>query len=281
MLLAALFAVFLVMLGLTIAAPRVAMQLKHEQELETQHRANQYVRAIRVYYRKIGHYPGSVEQLLNTNNQQFLRQKYLDPLTGKDDWRLITVGQNKTTVKGFFGQDLPGIGGGLGAVAGMASSTSGSSSGSGPGVGASGILGASNPSGATNSTGTSGTSGTTGTSGSSGSGDQGGNGIGGSGGPIMGVGVPKSGQGFLSVNGEDQYENWEFLYDPRIEQLYAKGNLLGGGGSMSGGLGNGTTNPLGNGPNNGFPGSPTPSPGAPVNPNPPVTPAPGGSPSPQ
>ena len=91
--------------------------------METIHRGQQYVRAIRVYYSLVGSYPASLEALEKTNNQRFLRQGYIDPLTGKSDWRLIPVGQNKTTVKGFFGQPLGGIaGGGLGSASGMASS---------------------------------------------------------------------------------------------------------------------------------------------------------------
>ncbi len=79
------------------------------------------MRAIQLYYRKFGHYPGSIEQLEKTNNIRFLRQKYVDPMTGKDDWRLIHVGEAKTTVKGFFGQPLAGLTPGLGSAAGMAS----------------------------------------------------------------------------------------------------------------------------------------------------------------
>jgi hypothetical protein len=44
----------------------------------------------------------------------------------------------------------------------------------------------------------------------------------------------------LVVNEQDTYQDWEFLYDPRIEALYAKGNLLGGiasGTGTSGGFG--------------------------------------------
>ncbi len=77
--------------------------------METIHRGNQYVRAIQLYYRKVGHYPGNMEQLEKTNNMRFLRQRYVDPMTGKQDWRLIHVGEAKTTVKGFFGQPLAGI----------------------------------------------------------------------------------------------------------------------------------------------------------------------------
>ena len=53
-----------------------------------------------------------MDALEKSTTVRFLRQKYVDPLTGKSDWRLIPVGQNKTTVKGFFGQPLGGLGGG-------------------------------------------------------------------------------------------------------------------------------------------------------------------------
>ena len=272
LLVGAIVLVFLVLLALTVAAPRVAREMQREKEIESQHRANQYVRAIRMYYKKFNHYPSSVEQLENTNHQRFLREKYLDPLTGKDDWRLIHVGENKTKVKGFFGQDLPGLQAGLGAASSLASTTgsgttgttgstsasSGSSAsgsafgGTGAGTSGSGTFGA----GATGSFGStttgavspatgSGTSGmgltgaTTG-SGTSGTGTAG---LGvssqnatdaiGSGGPIMGIGSSKSGDAMLAINDQTTYQTWEFLYDPRIEQLYAKANLLGGGVSSS------------------------------------------------
>ena len=106
MMAAVIVMVFLVVLALTVAAPSIARSIQRDREIEAQHRANQYVRGIRLYYKKFGHYPGSIEQLQKSNNQRFVRQKYLDPLTGKDDWRLIHVGENKTTVKGFFGEDL-------------------------------------------------------------------------------------------------------------------------------------------------------------------------------
>ena len=113
--------IFIILLVLGVAAPRVAKELRRDREVEAMQRGNQYVRAVQLYYRKFGHYPGSIEQLEKTNNIRFLRQKYIDPMTGKSDWRLIHVGEAKTTVKGFFGQPLTGVAPGLGSAAGLAS----------------------------------------------------------------------------------------------------------------------------------------------------------------
>ena len=300
MLLAVVVLVFVVLLMLSIAAPKMAMELKHDQEMETKHRADQYVRAIRLYYRKTQSYPPSIDVLTQqTNGQRYLRQKYLDPLTGKDDWRLIIVGQNKTKVKGLFGQDLPGLGGGLGSAAGMQSSTDGST-GSSPssafgtsptggssafGSGSSSSFGSGSSSfgsgsstpgqtGGLGSTGSTGSSGTTGSSGSSsGIGEQNATDYTGSGGPIMGVGVPKQGLAMLTVNEKTNYQDWEFLYDPRSEPTGAAG--MGGGGT---GIGSGTgaapgaptnSSPFGS-PSNSTGTSPT-SPSTPANPTSPST----------
>jgi type II secretory pathway pseudopilin PulG len=290
-LLAVLVLVFLVLLSLTIAAPKIATDLKRQRELETVHRAQQYDRAIRVFYRKFGHYPPSIEALEKTNNQRFLRQRYLDPLTGKDDWRLIQVGQNKTTVKGFFGKDLPGIGGGLGAAAGMQSNMGSSSTGSSTGSAFGGSSTGSAFGGNSGSGFGSGNAGQTGSqTGSAGNQTGGGTGSGtGSGvnsqdattfgggntGPIMGVGVPKDGAAIITVNEQANYQDWEFLYDPRIEQLYAKANIMGGAPTASGGSGTGlpsaTTNsgssPAGGTSGSGTTGSGSTGSGSPTTPN--------------
>ena len=55
MLVALIVAIFLIMLALSVAAPKVAQELRREREVEAVHRGNQYVRAIQLYYRKIGH----------------------------------------------------------------------------------------------------------------------------------------------------------------------------------------------------------------------------------
>ncbi len=325
-------AIFFVMLALSLAAPTVAKQLQREREIEAMQRGKQYVRAIQLYYRKTNTYPGNMEALGTSNNIRYLRQQYVDPMTGKADWRLIHVGEAKTTVKGFFGKPLAGLAPGLGTAAGLASSGQigagaagagpgsafGGSSGSSPGSsafgspsgpGGSGGFGSSSGPGGSSAFGGSGSSafgsssfgspgsssfgsttggngpgtdasGAGGTSGgqTSGGGPTGstdgslaggsnttaglgtgqaagqgpGQGPGGAGGigfpgsstgggsPFVGVGLPKHGDSIVVLNEQKTYQTWEFIYDPRIEQLKSGANILGGGGPVggnSGGLG--------------------------------------------
>lgn len=74
--------------------PRAAFESQRIKEDLLIERGEQYKRAIRLFVRKINKYPVSIEQLENTNNVRFLRRRYLDPMTGKDEWRLIHVGPN-------------------------------------------------------------------------------------------------------------------------------------------------------------------------------------------
>jgi type II secretory pathway pseudopilin PulG len=283
-------AIFIILLMLGIAAPTVARELRREREVEAIHRGNQYVQAIRRFYLKNGnHYPNSIEQLEKTNNIRFLRQRYVDPMTGKADWRLIKVGEAKTTVKGFFGQPLAGLTPGLGSAASMASpgvggmpgspGYGGASSPSSPGSSTAGSLSGTpgafaTPGGSATPGGTSGLPGSTDTSGVGGAtGSTGGLGsqspFGGGGAPFVGVGSSKSGESITILNEQPSYQTWEFIYDPRIEQLKAKASLFGGGPATSSGstLGSaaGDASP-------GMSGPPTTSPSSPMNPSSPTSP---------
>jgi type II secretory pathway pseudopilin PulG len=295
MLVGLIVAIFIVLLVLGIAAPKMAQELKRDREVEAVHRGNQYVRAIQLYYRKSGSYPGSMDALAKGTPVKFLRQNYVDPFTGKSDWRLIHVGEAKTTVKGLFGQPLTGLAPGLGSASGSASSgaigagaagsgsafggssgsafgssSSGSSSAFGSsGQGTGGLGGGSSSSGpgysdttstgssstgtpsaggATTGTDSSGTGSTTGSNSTLGSiagnASQSGSGFGVGGAPFVGVGIPKEGTSIVVLNEQKSYNTWEFIYDPRIEQLKQAAGLLGGGnqglgsaGGLSSGVG--------------------------------------------
>jgi len=260
MLLGLIVATALILIALSVAASRVAFSLRREREVESAHRANQYVRAIQLYYKKFGHYPASIEQLENSNGTRYLRKRYVDPLTGKADYRLIGVGQNQTTVKGFFGEPLTGIAApGLGAAAGMAAPGLGGTAGAAGAFGAIGTAGANGMNGANGANGINGANSTAGTNGmagangaaaasgtadsssTSGLGSAGGmqsqsaTGFSGSGGPFMGVGSSASGNSIIAPNEQTTYQTWEFLYDPRIELLKLAATLNGGAGLMGGG----------------------------------------------
>ena len=253
---------FLLLLALGVAAPRVAKELERDKEVEAEHRAQEYVRAIQLYYRKNNTYPTSLEQLLGTGstgtptalNIKYLRQQYKDPLT-RDDFRLIHLGEAKTEVKGFFGDPLPGMPvGNLGSAAGSQSNLAGGSNfgsstaslgSSSATAAASGALGATAAAGATPPTTADGTppalavgstvsvgtpSGSTpfggaGTSATSFQGSKGG---------FVGVGSNAKGPGLVEWNGSADIGDWEFLYDPRVEALKAKVSILGGSPAASG-----------------------------------------------
>jgi type II secretory pathway pseudopilin PulG len=136
MLVAVMFLMAIMVISLTVAAPIIKKQIQHDRELETMHRGKQYIRAIKMYYKKFGAYPPNVDALVNTNQIRFLRKKYVDPTTGKPDWKLIHIGQNKVpTAWGFFGQPLTGAGASGCGVPGLSGPSTG-------GIGTSGTSGA-------------------------------------------------------------------------------------------------------------------------------------------
>jgi len=282
MLLAVVVMVALLLIALSVAAPVVARQLQRDKEIESQHRMEQYVRAIQLYQRKFpGQYPASIKVLESTNNVRFLRHVYVDPLTGKSDYKLIHLGEQKTKIHVFFGQELGGLAASLGSAAGM-------QSGGGVGVGA-GLAGGSTNVTSTNalnsgfggatigagsgtsslgSTGSSGTNGTTGTGSTSGTSGTSGTGSSsssdssiGSLGVIVGVGTSKSGTSITEPNAQTSYEAWEFWYDPRIEMLKQGVNVTGGGmtggGAPGSGMGSQSASSFGQNGVTGQPNSPT------------------------
>ena len=113
MLVAVIFLLFLLILSLSVALPKVREDIQRDRDLETMHRGKQYIRAIQLYYRKFRSYPPNVDALVKTNEIRFLRKRYIDPTTGKDDWKPILFGQNKTpTGHGILWTAAGGGGGG-------------------------------------------------------------------------------------------------------------------------------------------------------------------------
>jgi hypothetical protein len=246
-----LFAVFflaLLVLSLAVAAPQVAKSIQRDRDLETFHRGMQYRRAVQLYYRSFHAYPPNLDALVKTNNIRFLRKKYIDPITGKDDWKPIMFGQNKTpTAMGFFGQPLAGNASsiaGIGPSGGNLPNSSGTGSilpggiSSMFGGGSTGsIFGSSasdNSSG--NSTGTNGGTGSTtpsnGSNGSSGSSSSSTSSDQSSGPTFGGLGIigfePASAkQSILIYKKKQHYNEWEFTYDPLSDMQTISGGNAG------------------------------------------------------
>jgi len=279
MLLVSIFLLALMVISLAVAMPVVIKSIQRDRELETFHRGMQYRRAVQLYYRKFHAYPPNVDALVNTNSIRFLRKKYIDPTTGKDDWKPIMFGQNKTpTAMGFFGQPLAGnastiagvgpsggvglpgvtpLGGSGSGFGGSGSAFGGSGSAFGSGSSGSGsIFGSSgsdsgNPGssgttgGSSGSTDNSGGAGSTSGSGSSGTGSSNsssnstGQTFGGAG--IVGFSPASSKQSILVYKKKDHYNEWEFTYDP-LSELKAIG---GGNTGAIGQPASSTTNPVG------------------------------------
>ena len=190
-----------------------------------------------------------MDALVKTNNIRFLRKKYVDPTTGKEEWKPIQFGQNKTPqAMGFFGQPLAAANGaGIGPSGGNTGTTTGiggtsSTTGSGPTSSADSGAGTTGQSGSAgtdaNGNPTSGTGTTSGTSGSAfgSSNNPTGSGQTFGGGSIIGFSPQSPKQSLMVYKKKNHYNEWEFLYSPQMDQQ----QISGGGPSPS---------PTPNGPN--------------------------------
>ena len=230
-------------------------------------RGKQYTRGIKLYYRKLGRFPTSVDDLVKPKlgNIRFMRQAYTDPMN-KDDgsWRLIYVGPAGQLIGSLKPQNSVSLvqgGGQAGAMGGSAFASSAGSAGFGAPGTAAGTQGAgpgaSGPGTSTPATNAAATGTGTGTDSQNiPSGDTptivGGN--------IIGVGSKINQPSIMVYDQATNYRLFEFIWNP------AKDLGVGGTGGVppgaAGGMapGQGTT---------GAPGSPG-APGAPGNPGPPL-----------
>jgi type II secretory pathway pseudopilin PulG len=252
-LVAVIFMLALLIIALAVAAPKVAKDIQRDRELETMHRGKQYIRAIQLYYRKFNAYPPNIDALVKTREIRFLRKKYVDPTTGKEEWKPIHFGQNKApTAMGFFGQPLAGSTlAGIGPAGGNGvngASSAGSAFMAGPGAtGSAGATGTTDNSGGTTSaTGQTGAPGTAGATGTDAGGAPGSTSTFGTGGQTFGgLGIigfePNSPKvSILVYKKKNHYNEWEFVYDPAIERMMMGGMSGAGSGAVPVG-GNGTS----------------------------------------
>lgn len=78
--------------GLALSIPRMAMQSQRVKEGRLIERGEQYQRAIRLYYRQQKKYPREIEDLEETDGVRYLRRRYADPIGESGEWRLIHMG---------------------------------------------------------------------------------------------------------------------------------------------------------------------------------------------
>jgi hypothetical protein len=91
----AVFLTTLMLIAAIVAAPSVRTERQREKEQEMIWRGKQYVRGIKMYYRKNGRFPTKLDDLIKPQlgGIRYLRQEYKDPMNKEDgSWRLIYVG---------------------------------------------------------------------------------------------------------------------------------------------------------------------------------------------
>jgi type II secretory pathway pseudopilin PulG len=207
----------LIIIGLGVAAPKMAQAIKRDREEEMIHRGAQYARAVKKYYKKFGRYPGTIEQLENTNNIRFLRKRYADPMAKDGKWRPVKFGEVQLGQQGGGAGTIGGGGGGvLPPVVGGALNQGGSGLSQQPATGQnpSSTFGPSTSFGPSSSFGQQG-----GTQGGQTTGQQPTSSFGQpgqtmGGGAILGVASVSEAKGFHEYNQKSQYKQWLFVYDP-------------------------------------------------------------------
>ena len=221
----------LLAIAASVAASKIAFDIKRDREQEMINRGVQYSRAIRQYYKKFGRYPMKLEDLENTNQMRFLRKRYKDPLTGKD-FKILHYGEAKMTLNGIGGGVIPGAstlgangtltpnGGGMGQPSTLGGSPStlglgtaaGNTLSSGMGQNAQGAAG--QPAGTDASgqnSGTQDSSSSSSSSSSSGTPNFGGM-------PIVGVASLSKERTIREFDHKTKYNEWQFVYDPTLDR---------------------------------------------------------------
>jgi type II secretory pathway pseudopilin PulG len=164
-----------------------------ERDAQTIFVMKQYARAVAEYQRARGAFPTSLEQLEDQTLPRVLRQSYVNPLSGELDWVLVPQG---AVTPGQGAQGQPGQGGRP--TAGNLPPTSGQ--------GPDGQTPGTNPTNPQNPLG-----------------QPGGGDPRDYRGPFIGVRPPQSGDSFLELNGEQNYESWMYTVNELLAEQQAAG----------------------------------------------------------
>ena len=234
-LLVVLFLLAVLTISLLAASQSIVTQIRRDREEEMVHRGQQYVRAIRRYYRKFGRYPAKIEDLEVSNNIRFLRRRYKDPMNPSGEWKILHYGEAKNPPLGLFGKPIT-AGGGLGGttpgtntVGGTPAASLGGTPAGGLGGMSPGGIAAGQPQGSagdvnSGSTPSAGANSGTGLNANSSSPQPASNSSSGpnptfGGGAIIGVTSLSPKESIKEIAGKNHYNEWEFVYDPRVEAL--------------------------------------------------------------
>jgi hypothetical protein len=111
------FLTTLMLISVMAIAPAIRTEKQREKEEEMIWRGKQYVRGIKLFYRKNGRFPTSMDDLTKPKlgSLRFMRKAYKDPINTKDGaWRLIYVGPAGQLIGSLKPQQtfqLPGVAG--------------------------------------------------------------------------------------------------------------------------------------------------------------------------
>jgi hypothetical protein len=127
-----MFLTTLVLIGVMAAAPYIRTERQREKEEEMIWRGKQYVRGIKLYYRKTGRFPTSLDDLTKPKlgSLRFMRQAYTDPMNKEDgSWRLIYVGPSGQLIGSLKPQQSFQLPGQVSAAGGLIPQQTGSATG--------------------------------------------------------------------------------------------------------------------------------------------------------
>lgn len=117
-LLLVVFFASILLIGTMSIGLRTLTEGRREKEQDMIWRGKQYTRGIKMYYRKLGRFPNSMDDLVKPKigNLRFMRQQYTDPMN-KDDgsWRFIYVGPAGQLIGSLKPQNQNPLGGAPGA----------------------------------------------------------------------------------------------------------------------------------------------------------------------
>ncbi len=72
--------------------PVIVFEARRNREQILIDRGEEYAHAVKLFVRRFGSYPPTLDALDETNRMRFLRRRYDDPMTGQNEWRLLHAG---------------------------------------------------------------------------------------------------------------------------------------------------------------------------------------------